>query len=368
MRKIHTLTGLRFLAAFYVFTFHLNMPHRTPLTWLPRWTQTIVEQGFLGVALFFVLSGFVLTYSHLKDFPSADILGVDYWLRFLYKRLARIYPVFLAGLLALLLLNLRLHNVPSIWMILMSATFTQTYFSSIAMLWYDGGAWSVANEWFFYLLFPLILPVALRYLRSSRSVALALACVIALQSGLGLAVYLHPGWNNHVHFFCFPPARLPEFVAGILVGLGVLRFGWRVSPVVAVLAVVAEFVWLAHTPAAFLHNRLLHHATLVPVLVLLLIALAQFEPSRLFSWLGSRPMQYLGEISYCFYIIQIPLVFFLEALLDKGSVQHTDVRVFPVALVVNLVAAAALHRFVEKPAHAWLMQRYANRTSRVSMA
>lgn len=363
MRKIHTLTGLRFLAAFYVFIFHVDMPTRTPLTWLPDWGRTIVRQGFLGVTVFFVLSGFVLIYSHLKDFPAAQWPSISYWLKFLYKRLARLYPAFLAGWLAVLLLNLRLHSLPSWWLALMSATFTQTYFPRMAMLWYDGGAWSVANEWFFYLFFPLLLPMALRWLRSSRAVVLALAGVIIIQAALAVAIYLNPSWNQYVNFFCFPPARLPEFVVGILIGLGVLRFGWCLPAWVAVLGVAAEMLWLANTPAMFLANRLLHHLTLVPVLVLLLVVLAQPRQSPLFGWLATPFMQHLGEISYCFYITQIVLSFLLDALMEKGVVQHTSLLVLPIGLLLNLAAAEALHRLVEKPAHAWLMRRYPSSTT-----
>jgi peptidoglycan/LPS O-acetylase OafA/YrhL len=368
MQKIHTLTGLRFLAAFYVFVFHVNMPIRTPLTWLPRWTQTIIDQGFLGVTLFFVLSGFVLTYSHQKDFSITKMPSIGYWFKFLYKRLARIYPPFIVGLLVLLVLSIRLKSVPPWWLAVMSATFTQTYHPGVAMLWYDGGAWSVANEWFFYLLFPLLLPLAVRYLRSSRAVALALCGVIMLQAGLAFALYLHPAWSRHIYVFCFPPARLPEFMAGILVANGVLRFSWRIPAWLAIVAVTAEAGWLAFTPSAFIANRMLHHMTFVPALVLLLIALTGPRKSAVFGWLAARPLQYLGEISYCFYIIQIPLSFFLEALLSKGTVQHTNMLVFPVGLTINLIAAAALHHFVENPAHAWLMQRYASRNARLSLA
>ncbi|MGI4737156.1 MAG: acyltransferase family protein [Janthinobacterium lividum] len=96
MKELRQLTGLRFLAAFYVFIFHLDMPMRTPLTYLPGPVKALIEQGRLGVTVFFVLSGFLL-----------------------------------------------------------SASFTQSYFPSVAMQWYDMGTWSVASELFFYVLFPL---------------------------------------------------------------------------------------------------------------------------------------------------------------------------------------------------------------------
>ena len=48
MRELKWLTSLRFLAAFYVFVFHLNKPHRTPLTYLPGRVQTLIQEGRLA--------------------------------------------------------------------------------------------------------------------------------------------------------------------------------------------------------------------------------------------------------------------------------------------------------------------------------
>ncbi len=51
-------TGLRFLTTFYIFVFHLDMPLRTPLIYLPWRVEAVIQQGRLEVTVFFVLSGF----------------------------------------------------------------------------------------------------------------------------------------------------------------------------------------------------------------------------------------------------------------------------------------------------------------------
>ena len=88
MGEIRPLSGFRFLAAFYVFVFHLSMPFRAPLAWLPAPLQHFIEQGRLGVTAFFVLSGFVLVYSHFKEFTDRKAKPLTYWL---------LYPMFFTG-------------------------------------------------------------------------------------------------------------------------------------------------------------------------------------------------------------------------------------------------------------------------------
>ncbi|GAA4496022.1 acyltransferase [Hymenobacter ginsengisoli] len=369
MRQINTLTGLRFLAALYVFIFHINLPFRTPLTYLPSPLRTLIAQGSLGVTIFFVLSGFVLTYSHLKDYREPNIKPFSYTLHFMFKRLARIYPVFFVGLLGCVLISLRTSTLPEWWLMLMSATFTQTYFPSISMTWYDSGAWSVANEIFFYLLFPVLLPLALRIRsrnelgqRTSRNVFLVLASLILLDGVLGLVFQLHPAWNLQF-MYSFPPSRLVEFVAGILIGLLVIKYQWKMPAWSAVVALGLTAVYLVFAAPHTQERNSIHHLVLLPTLAILFSVLYQPKQSPLFAWLGSRPLRYLGATSYSFYIAQIPLLFVLAALLGGGYIQHDNWLVLPVGFVINLVSAILLHEFVEVTVHRAAMTWYKKRWS-----
>ena len=68
--------------------------------------------------------------------------------------------------------------MPHLVIVLLSATFTQTYFPSVVRQWYDMGTWSVANELFFYRLFPSALPLLLRIRRPAVLVGIALGRVL----------------------------------------------------------------------------------------------------------------------------------------------------------------------------------------------
>jgi peptidoglycan/LPS O-acetylase OafA/YrhL len=355
-KELRGLTGLRFLAAFYVFVFHLDMPLRTPLTYLPWRVEAFIQQGRLGVTVFFVLSGFLLTYRYYTDFDSPTFKGIGYYAAFLFKRLARIYPVFIVGLLLCLGISFWQGTLPHLVIVLLSATFLQTYFPSVAMQWYDMGTWSVANEVFFYLLFPFVLPLLLRIRRPGTLIWL-LALSILFSTALGALQLLRPQSLHYQLVYSFPPSRFPEFLAGMLGGLLLFRFRWQAP---AWLAVALSFLTVSYLSVfgPLLAGTLVHNWLVVPTLLVLLNVLAQPKQSPLFKWVGSRPMEYLGRISYSFYIAQHPLVFLLDPLIRSGQLGPHDWRVAPLAFLVNLAGAVLLHELVEKKAHVLLLHYY----------
>ena len=66
-KQINTLTGVRGIAALWVVVLH-GANYTSASTLLPEWTSNLINKGWLGVDLFFILSGFVIAYVHQKDF------------------------------------------------------------------------------------------------------------------------------------------------------------------------------------------------------------------------------------------------------------------------------------------------------------
>lgn len=184
-KEISALTGLRFIAAFLVFMFHVNM--RTKMLFLPWPVYNIVSHGAFGVTVFFVLSGFLLTYSHMKDFPSAEMRGARYQVWFMYKRFARIYPVYLVGLLLYTGVGALFNEGTQLNILVPNLLMIQAAIPSMAMAWYGSGAWSVSIEIFFYLFFPLLLPLLMR-VQKARTLGLLLAVVVLLGTFGGLSL------------------------------------------------------------------------------------------------------------------------------------------------------------------------------------
>src|SRR3954470_9302060 len=89
---LRALTGIRFFAAFHVLLLHTTLRY---LGHAPIWVQNIVGSGYVGVSLFFILSGFILTYSYSPDGHADVTRKREFWA----ARFARIYPVYALGLL-----------------------------------------------------------------------------------------------------------------------------------------------------------------------------------------------------------------------------------------------------------------------------
>jgi peptidoglycan/LPS O-acetylase OafA/YrhL len=188
-REIRSLTGLRGIAAVYVVIFHyfLGVGMSNPL-------KTLLAHGYLGVDLFFVLSGFVmaLNYGHLFETGFSFLA----YRTFLGRRIARIYPLYVAGTLVGFVLTQAALIEP-----LRSGSTSGNLVANLLMVqsWgvgqsYDPPAWSISTEWAAYLLFPLLVVPAV--LRGSLA-ALTMLCA-------GAAT---------VTFLCYSPLFQPSRVS-----------------------------------------------------------------------------------------------------------------------------------------------------------
>lgn len=202
--EISALTGLRFVAAFLVFVFHVNM--RTKMLFLPWPVYNIVSHGAFGVTVFFILSGFLLTYSHVKDFPDCQLRGARYQAWFMYKRIARIYPAYLAGLLLFAGVYALFNDWPKLNTLVPNLLMVQAAIPSISMAWYGSGSWSVSIEIFFYLFFPLLLPLFMR-VQNARTLWFLLALVILLGTCGGLSFRFFPQVVSYTLMYAIPSSE-----------------------------------------------------------------------------------------------------------------------------------------------------------------
>lgn len=241
--EILPLTGVRAFAAWWVVLFHIAyaLPSAfTGLYWFAR-------LGFLGVDLFFVLSGFVISYNYWTRFSVPSLAT---YRSFLWLRLARLYPVHLFTLIAsaLLLGGVTLSGFVGAKSF---STWTPGNFLANALLvhsWrplyidsWNNASWSVSCEWFAYLVFPLLVLTGLKRL----PVPVALICALllsAIPAAFAQAAYLPP-CALLIKVLC-------EFTAGCLVYHAYVRrredqrVGRRLAyGVVAALISVLVFVW-----------------------------------------------------------------------------------------------------------------------------
>jgi peptidoglycan/LPS O-acetylase OafA/YrhL len=346
-RKLDSLTSLRFFAAAFVLVGHWgNVIH--PFSRLHR----LLEGSYLGVSFFFVLSGFVLTWSH----RPGDTARGFYWRRF-----ARIWPLYMVtlvlslGVLELERTGLQLsHGLPSL-------IFVQAFVPSLAVMYFGNGlAWSLSCEAFFYALFPVLRARLSRY--SIRCLQLiAIAAVIAQICMIALAhVVMTAGPLRDNYLYVNPLLRVYEFAVGVALALAVRR-GWRptISPRVAFGVLVAGVVGVS------IPNHALpsHIGGLValPGIVLVIASCATRElegtPVRL---LTHRLLVRLGVWSFALYMTHQLLLRALVA--DYGRYRLESVPqsiAYPAFLVVAVAVAGIFSTFVEQPMERFLRRRVA---------
>jgi peptidoglycan/LPS O-acetylase OafA/YrhL len=282
-RDVPALTGLRGIAAIWVVAYHINDQ------------IAIFAPGYLGVDVFFMLSGYILSFVYNK--PS-DIRSVRSYISFLVIRLVRIYPLYFVALIVLgvfVLLNpdfAAIYRVPeqrwNLAAYVASLMLVQNWFYFLPGCW-NAPAWTLSAEWFAYLSFP-IFQTFTRWPRTSLGPVLLSACCLAVFAAVViLKGQPDPGVTGTpgmVRMIC-------EFAAGCLLFTAVQNGLPRLNvcadlAVFGLLTVVIVFggttIWLA-----------------LPAFGLMLLLAAQ-QSGPISAALALPVMVWWGEISYSLYI------------------------------------------------------------------
>ena len=210
------LTGVRFFAAFYVVLSH-SLPWVAMRFRIPWPAKIFLSNGYLAVAMFFLLSGFILAYTY-----DEQIAGSRNRARFWEARFARIYPVYLLSLVLAFWFERGLHIKTQIAVLTMTQAWNPLSPETVGAWNYP--AWTLSVEAFFYLVFPFVLPVI-----SRRSIValrwIGIACLV-------VTVFGHTPWEGLQNresldsagsLIPLPVWRLPEFLLGVVLGLHFLR-------------------------------------------------------------------------------------------------------------------------------------------------
>jgi len=352
--KIQPLTGLRFVAALLVYISHLPVPAGLGLDFN--------FLGFQGVALFFALSGFVLTYNYYEAFSG------NFWNRlwpFLVARLARIYPMQLFSFLWVASsFNLLRELQANPEAIVRQLTLTQAWAGYSEMgFGYNLVSWSVSVEFFFYLTFPILTYFVLRHCQNIWQL-LSLAGVVylgllALTLWLGISSDINqPSSNQNLFYwlYMFPGTRLVDFLMGLVAGRVYLL--WQSRPVsqsegrigllllYSSIGAIAAIILYKPDWLALEFFRLGNAAC--PFAALLIFCLARY-PTAFSKLLASRLLVLLGEASYSFYLLHW---FFLQEHLPQLKAQSAPGSYIYglLLLLVLLLLSLGAYSFIEIPA------------------
>lgn len=341
------LDGLRALAVLAVIAYHLN------LGWAPG--------GLLGVGVFFVLSGYLITGILLVQWEKSGSVDLkDFWLR----RLRRLLPALLAMLAGVIVWAVlcapdRLAGLGREILAALSYTsnwhliFHQvSYFESFGPPSPLGHLWSLAVEGQFYVFWPLLLIAGLRFL-PRRKWVVAGTLVLALISAAAMALLYTPGYD---------PSRVyygtDTRVFALLTG-AILAFAWPGGKLSADLSVPRRLALDAAGCAGLLvimwmmiktneYQPFLYQGGLLlfAVASAVVVAVLAHPASFLAKIFGLAPLRWLGVFSYGIYLWHYPVIVLTSPAVNTGG---TDIVLALAQVAASIVLAALSFFLIEKP-------------------
>lgn len=331
--------GLRAVAVILVVGYHSDLP--------------FLAGGFIGVDVFFVISGFLITGLLAKEANSSNTIRLG---AFYARRVRRLLPALAAAILGTLLLGFAFLLPWGEQQRLAHSALATAGFASNIHFWVSADnyfaapverepllhTWSLAVEEQFYFAWPIILLASHRLaLRFGRTPRTALAAVLVAVFAASLAACALITKTAPSAAFYLMPFRAWEFAMGGLLSLVAWRPAARVASALGALGLVsigtASILFSPQTPFPGLH-------ALLPTLGTLAV-IATGGKAASTSWLAAQPMVRVGQWSYSWYLWHWPLIAIGRAtqLAPPDPVRDGTLAIAALGL------AAASYRFIETP-------------------
>lgn len=364
--KIPELDGIRAIAIIMVMLHHFSFIYRevsnsfyrqaiiTPL-------KNFMNNGWLGVDLFFVLSGFLIVRHLLRK--QSDNLKTDHK-NFFLKRILRTFPLYYAIIILLVsgVLPSYMGQI-SLNELLIHVFFLQDYMGSEILT----PLWSLATEEKFYLLSPLLVWWITK-LKPTQGIVLLLALMTLLIMIRTLHIHLSSDSHSYFQFFWLYRAPFQYAVTGILAGVLVAwlneKTNGKPGVVLVSLSVVIAMVLLTRIDSTTTESAMalhLMHTGLIAAFALWVWAAVSYSGSRWMGWLTGRFLRIIAILSYAMYLVH-NTVFKWVYQLHKDWVYSETAWVhattfFAIYLLLTAGISLALHYLIEKP-FLLLKQRY----------
>ena len=345
-QDIRALTGLRGVAALWVMTYH----YRTYPTSFTNPLNAITGRGYLAVDIFFILSGFVMALSYAHMF-SGSITRAKFG-TFMVRRIARVYPLYLAVTVVIYAGTMLGYGDNAIrdlhwWQVIANLFLIQGWGLSPSI---DDPSWSISAELAAYLLFPVLITIAM-----SEKVGAAVILGLVAGGVLLAAMMLVPGYRGPLDIYSYVDGVtflrcIPEFCLGLLV------FRLARSTIGKKLSASQSFALFAGLGFVIVTGSRGSDAMAIVFAATLVLVLS--GRNCVAALAGSRFPFYLGEISYAMYLIHSQLM-----RVKRNGHEHLDSLFGPrlagemsalMFVLLTMMFATLAYRYLEKPARSLL--------------
>lgn len=349
MRKLQQLTGLRYFAAVAVFLSHLGVSQDGSIV------GRVFAEGYIGVSFFFVLSGFVLSYSYADAITSGRIGFREYVL----LRIVRLTPLHYLTALPFIFIGFEA-DWKNLSIIIANLLYLHSFFPDSAVYFsLNAPSWSLSNEMFFYLCFFFLAPPAVRNLLKMTAALLGIVLLCAILAYRTIPEVTIAGTMpfDHWLFYIFPGFRMLEFMSGMIL-FHLWRNGFVARRILFPISIM--FTALLMSVAAEIPEEFRYSLLYLPAVCLVLCSSLSLEGS-FNKLLSSKAAVLLGNASFAFYLIHVPVLRILQQetmlgwMLDGGVVFQSGFLLASLALVS--AASILLHLLYDEPVGTFLRKK-----------
>lgn len=347
--NLHSLTGMRIFAAVLVFLFHASLGKMLnpfqDAQFANYYAVLFKNAGWLGVSFFFILSGFVLTWS-----ANPNQTNGRFWL----KRLGKVFPNHIVTWFVMLIFFNSYVTDSNAW--LPNLFLVSSWLNNIdVFVSVNQPSWTLCSELLFYILFPFVLFLVRRIPKNFLVYTLfgIFAGLVLTQIAISQFVSSTPQlqewplsekqwWLS----YNFPPFRLYEFIAGMIMAR-LLQAGWRLKLSLQTCSILVLGAYIATYFFPFQYS--LNIVTFIP-LCLLISAGAQSDLAGGKTLFNASLTVWLGEISFGMYMVHYIVLITAKKIMGGELFGTTSAMIIIIiCLVASLFGGFLLHRYIEMP-------------------
>ena len=352
MKKVilSPLTGIRFFAAIYVILFH-NIGFFKDS---PGFVFNFLKHGYVGVSLFFVLSGFILTYNYIEAFGENYLDNKKFWL----ARFLRLYPIYFISIIVSLppffyFLGKTLPLYPAVFKGIAITTFTIPLLQSWITFFLgqlNAPGWSLSVEAFLYFTFPFVAPCLAKIKNKNLIFIIIFSWILSILPNIILlalqqykiaidpdlpSIITSPYPLYSTFISSFPLFHLPQFMIGVIIAIIYMRDieqkKYKLSNYInnqkvqflrlAEIVIFSLIIIIMAQDKIYIESSL-NNGIISPLFGLLFYVLA-YEKGIISKLLSLPVFMMLGEASFCMYIFQAPVRTYLTIIVKKLGYDYT---------------------------------------------